>query len=271
MHVRRRFIWSIVSATALVLALSHPARSAEEVVDAEAMKSLERMNDFLTQAKQFSVTADIGFDVVQNWGQKIEFGETRVLTVRRPDRIRVDTTDRDGSKSGVVFDGTDIAVFDLQEKVYATTPKPGSLDGALAYLVDDLGVRLPMGPILRGRLPQSVKEWAHGIRYVGQATIGGVPCDHVAVHGDWEDVQFWIARGDKPLLQRMVITYTRAEGKPQFWARFENWNLSPDVSDAVFAFTPSEGAAKIAFEPRGLGHGMAAPGAPAPGAPGGQP
>ena len=259
MHTRNLFIWPIVSATALVLLLSNPARSApegeaaKETINAEAMKSLERLNDFLARAKQFSVTAEIGYDVVQDWGQKIEFGETRVLTVRRPDRLRVDTTDRDGSKSGVVFDGTDIAVFNLQDKVYATANKPGSIDNAISYFVDELAMRLPLAPILQGNLPQSVKEWAREVRYVGQETIGGVPSDHVAIHGDWEDVQFWIARGDQPLLQRMVITYTRAEGKPQFWAQFVNWNLSPDVPDAFFAFTPPEGAAKIVFTPRSSG------------------
>jgi hypothetical protein len=48
----------------------------------------------------------------------------------------------------------------------------------------------------------------------------------------------------------MVITYTAAEGQPQFWAQFSDWNLSPDVPDALFAFTPPEGAAKIAFAAR---------------------
>ena len=82
------------------------------------------------------------------------------------------------------------------------------------------------------------------------ASIDGVPCDHVAMHGSREDVQLWIARGDKPLLKRMVITYTRAEGKPQFSAQLSKWDLSPSARDSVFAFTPSKDAAKIAFKPR---------------------
>jgi hypothetical protein len=61
-------------------------------------------------------------------------------------------------------------------------------------------------------------------------------------------VQLWIAQGDEPLLQRMLITYKRAEGQPQFRAQFKEWNLSPEVSDATFAFSPAEGAVKIAFK-----------------------
>ena len=248
----RRFASIIVTATALLLLPTDPAHSARDDgnVDATAMKSIERLSDFLAGTKQFGVTIDVAYDVVQEWGQKLEFGETRVLTVRRPDRLRVATTDRDGAVSGVVFDGREIAAFNLGDKVYATTPQSGSLDDAIDHFVNDLGMRLPMAAILQGRLAKDVKGWARDIRYVDESTIAGVACDHVALHGDWEDVQLWIARGDRPLLQRIVITYHRAESKPQFSAQLHDWNLSPDVADAVFAFTPPAGATKIAFKPR---------------------
>jgi hypothetical protein len=34
----------------------------------------------------YGVTVEIGFDVVHEWGQKIEFGETRVADIRTPGR-----------------------------------------------------------------------------------------------------------------------------------------------------------------------------------------
>lgn len=260
MHIHGRVAMSLAG-TALLWALAAPANGAEDtagrVADAAAIKSIERMSEFLAGAKQFSVTIDSAYDVVQEWGQKVEFGETRAVTVSRPDRLRIDTTSRDGSKSGVVFDGKNITAFDLQDKVYATTTQPGSVDETTTHFVDDLGVRMPMAPILQGRMARDAKEWAREVRYIEVATIGDVPCDHVALHGDWEDVQLWIARGDQPLLQRMVITYHRAEGKPQYTAQLSNWNLTPNTEVAVFAFTPQPEAAKIAFRRR-----AAAPAAP---------
>jgi hypothetical protein len=44
-----------------------------------------------------------------------------------------------------------------------------------------------------------------------------------------------------------VITYKDENGQPQFWADLSNWNLAPDVSDALFAFTPPNGAERIQF------------------------
>lgn len=252
MRTSRQLVAIIVSAAALLLVPAGPVRAGDDGnVDAAAMKSIEGMSDFLAGTKQFGVTLDVAYDVVQEWGQKLEFGETRVVTVRRPDRLRVDTTDRDGAKSGVVFDGREIAAFNVNDKVYATTPQPGSLDQSIAHFVDVLGMRLPMAAILQGHVAKDAKGWAREIRYVGAETLAGGPCDHVALHGDWQDVQLWIARGDRPLLQRIVITYARAEGKPQFSAQLRDWNLAPELGDAVFAFTPQAGATKIAFKPRG--------------------
>lgn len=224
-----------------------PGADSESADDARALAAIQGMTDLLSSAKQFTVTVDTGYDVVQDWGQKIEFGATRTLTLRRPDRLRMDTTTREGAKSGFVFDGKQLAVFDAAEQVYATQAKTGSIDEIITYFTSGLGMQLPMAPLLSGRLPQLTKERARDVAYVDESTIAGAPCDHIALRFDWEDVQMWIARGDRPLIQRMVITYTRAEGRPQFWAQFRDWNLSPSLSDSVFAFTPPKGAAQISF------------------------
>jgi hypothetical protein len=223
-----------------------PSTAASER-DARAMAILKRMADFLSQTQRFSVTVDTGFDVVQDSGQKIEFGETRKIVVRRPDHARIDITKRDGATSGFIFDGKEIAVFNTRENVYATAAKPGTLDEAIDYFMNDLDMRFPLADLLSSKLAETLSARVRAIYYVEQASIAGVPCDHLAFRGDQADAQLWIAQGDQPLPYRLVITYKKAEGQPQFWAQFSDWNLSPDVPDSLFVFTPPEGAAKIAF------------------------
>src|SRR5262249_61111123 len=145
-------------------------------------------------------------------GQKIQFGQKRKILVRRPDHIRIDVTKRDGSVSGFVFDGKDIAVFNVQDKVYATVAKPGTVDEAIDYFTQNLDMRMPLGELLASDLPQVLQERMHEAGYVEQATIAGDLCDHVALRGERADVQLWITRGDQPLPRRMVLTYTRAAG-----------------------------------------------------------
>jgi hypothetical protein len=214
---------------------------------AHAMAVLKRMAEFLAHAKQFSVNLRIGYDVVQDSGEKVEFGELRKVTVRRPDELRVELERSDGDKALLVFDGKDITAYKEAEHVYAVTPKPGDIDTAVEYLMQDLGVRMPLALMVVSRFPAVIERRVETADYVERSVVTAVPTDHVAARTAEVDFQVWVAEGDKPLPQRVVITYKTAKGQPQFWAQVSDWNLSPDVSKSVFAFTPPQGVERIPF------------------------
>ena len=242
---RRRSLGAV--AAALLLVIVAPPVSARSDADERAAKRVEAMASFLAKAPRLSVTADNTYDVVQDSGQKIEFGEQRVMTLRRPDRARIEANRRDGTRRGLVFDGKQIAVFDVDQKVYATAAKTGTTDAAFDYYKNDLDMRLPLSDLLASDLPQKVSDMLGSARLVGEETVNGVATDHVALRGDTADLQLWIARTGDPLPQRLVITYRLAEGQPQHEASFSGWNLAPDVPDSAFTFTPAEGAQEIPF------------------------
>ena len=74
--------------------------------DERAAARLAAMANTLAKATRLQTTIDANWDVTQPSGEKIEFGETRVMTMRRPDRMRVETTRRDGRRRVFLFDGT---------------------------------------------------------------------------------------------------------------------------------------------------------------------
>jgi hypothetical protein len=240
----------LVLVNAPVHAQETKAVASNPDIEEKAMTVLKRSAEFLSQAQRFSVTLDMGFDAVQDSGQKIEFGETRKVVLRRPDHLRIDETKRNGSKSGLVFDGKNITVFHVKENVYASVAKPGTVDEAIVYFINDLDMRLPLAQLLSSNLAKVLSAQVRVADYVEESSIAGVPCDHIALRGDQTDMQVWVAQGKQPLPQRVVITYRREDGRPQFWAQFSEWNLSPEAPDSLFAFTPAAGAAKIAFSPR---------------------
>jgi len=210
-----------------------------------AAARLEAMATFLAKAQRLSVTIDCAYDVVQDSGEKIEFGERRELTLRRPDRARVDVTRRDGARRGLLFDGTQLTAFDLDEKVYATVSKPGTVDAAFDYFVNDLNMRLPLREILKTDFPRELKDVLGSARLVGEEQLGGAATDHIAFRGHTTDAQLWIPRDGDPLPKRIVITYRLAGGQPQFEADLGAWNLAPDLPDTLFTFTPAVGAEQI--------------------------
>jgi hypothetical protein len=214
----------------------------------EAMPILKKMSEVLAETERFSVAAREGYDVVQDSGQKIEFGEVRKLTVSRPNHLRIEVERSNGEKGLVLFDGKDITVYLPNENVYASTSKPGTLDEAIQYVVGDLKVRVPLAMMLLSTLPSEVDSRVASADYVEKTTITGVPCDHLAVRTtQGVDFQVWVAQGDQPLPRRIVITYIGETGQPQFWADLSEWNLAPEISDALFSFTPANGAERIQF------------------------
>ena len=249
-------IWWSAPVMVLVLLLAGiPVRSETVAagspdIEQQAMAALKGMADFLSQAEHLSVSVETEYDALQDSGQKLEFGATRRFTIHRPNRLRIDIEERDGSKKGVRFNGQSLSIFSADENVYATVAKSGTLDAAFAYAIDELQMPLPLTEILSSDFPKIVADDVWAVASVGESTIAGLACEHLAVRGDGVDYQVWIAEGDQPLPQRIVITYKDAYGHPQFRAQFSNWNLSPEVSDSIFAFTPPAGAEQIPFAPR---------------------
>jgi hypothetical protein len=102
--------------------------------------------------------------------------------------------------------------------------------------------------MLLSTLPNELDNLVVSADYVETTTITDVPCDHLAVRtARGVDFQVWVAQGSEPLPKRIVITYKDETGQPQFWADLSNWNLAPQVSDALFTFTPPDGANRIQF------------------------
>jgi hypothetical protein len=251
--MNNRSLYLSLPVVSLVITMVLPLAAQEQsptpsASEQRAMTILKNMSQYLAQTERFSVTIRDGYDAVQESGQKIEYGEIRKVTVNRPDRLRFEIERSDGDKGLVLYDGKDITVYTAKNNVYATVSKPGTLDQAIKYAVDDLKMRVPLAVMFLNSLPSELDNLVTSADYVETTTIMDVPCDHVAARTSrGVDFQVWVAQGNEPLPRRVVITYKDDTGQPQFWANFSNWNLAPEISDSLFTFTPPDGADRIQF------------------------
>lgn len=234
-------------ATAAAPVATQPAAPQVAAEPTEAKDILLRMARYLAGTPRFRVTLKDRYDVLQESGQMIEFSETRTITVSRPDRLRAEVTQSDGEKHLVLYDGQDITVFSPAQNIYAQAAKPGGIDAAIMYFLKDLHMRLPLAALLLNRFPEEIERRTESLDYVERTEIEGKPAHHLAGRTETVDYQIWVAEGTQPLPLRAVLTYKNAEGHPQFRAQFTDWNLSPPIQEAEFAFTPPAGARKIAF------------------------
>jgi hypothetical protein len=221
----------------------------EPVLSEDAAKIMARMTDFIAAAPAFTLTSDTGHEIQQKDGQVLEFGSHLTLAIQRPSQAMGRFESRNGDISIIVLDGRTLSVYGAIEDVYVydVTRQPGDIDSSLEFLASQVAVPRQLRDFFSKNLTASLGSAVKSGYYVGESKISGVMCDHLALRGDKEDVQVWIARGDEPVPRRIVITYRELEGQPRFWAQFTEWDFSPDLSDTTFTFSPPEGATRVHF------------------------
>lgn len=217
------------------------------VTPEEAKAILMRMGEFMSKLQSFSVEVRDTYDTYQTTGQKIEYGETRKITMARPDQLRIDIEESDGNKQVLTIDSKAITLASQPANVFAQTASPGNLDASIVYFVRDLQMRLPFAVLLISNSPAEMRQRVTKLDYVEKTSLYGAPAHHLAGRTESVDFQVWITDGDKPVPQRLVITYTKEKGQPQFRAQFSNWNLAPEAPASLFTFTPPPGAHQISF------------------------
>jgi hypothetical protein len=228
-----------------------PAPAGEpEAIDPEALETVRAAAEFLAKAERVAFRIDTQWDAVQPDGQKIEFGATRRVLLRRPSHLRFEGERRDGNRGGLLFDGATITVWDADENVYASAPKAADVEAMTDYLVDELDYPVPLRYLVRRDLPERLTVALRSAQFVGDSKLGDAVCDQIALRNDDVDYQLWIAQGPRRVFRRVVISYRLDDGWPQFRADLSDWNFEPAVDDAKFRFAPPDGAEKIPFAPR---------------------
>lgn len=238
--------WAEKSATATTRTSSDQA-AAETESQQFARSRLMAMAGYLAHAEKFSVNMRAGYEVVQDSGQKIEFGDRRHIVVQRPNHVRIVETVSHGGQSGMLFDGKNITMFDGDTGLYAQRPQPGDIDASVIHFVRDLKMRLPLAPLLMKRFADELQRRIQDIEYVEHTDILGKPAHHIAARTKTTDFQVWITDSKQPLPLRIVLNYPHQEGQPQFWANFYMWNLSPSFDKTTFQFRPPADARQIVF------------------------
>jgi len=229
-------------------AAAAPAAAAPQTdSQREAAKLLKSMAEYLAGLIAFTTVSNNGYETVQPSGQKIEFGESRRISLSRPDKLRIEENASDGVKDLSLFDGRNITMLSADDNVYAQATQPPSIEDALVYFVRDLRMRAPLALLLSTHVRTELPALAKDIDYVEETKIRGQVAHHLAGRSDSVDFQVWIADGAKPLPLRIVIVYKKAPGQPRFWADLTEWNTAPKFTSSTFKLVLPTGAKKIPF------------------------
>lgn len=230
---------------ATLVAASAPAvlLAGDAGIEDEASRILEKSMDYLSGLPGFSLSTDNSLEAVLASGQKIQFVSNSRVAVRRPDRL---FAERLGDIAGQSFyyDGATLTLHDADNNVFATVDAPDTLDGMLDFARDSLDIVAPAADFIYSNAFELLMEDVESGFVVGPSVVGGTVCDHLAFSKPGTDFQVWVARGDRPLPMKLVITSRDVLSAPQFSVVLSGWSVDVALDDQTFAFeAPAEAQA----------------------------
>ncbi|MGF1579095.1 MAG: DUF2092 domain-containing protein [Gemmataceae bacterium] len=234
----------------VMLGVFESASAQQPKIAPKADKALKRMCTYLAKLKSFSFEAEATYEDVEDDGLKLQYTDNLKVSIRRPNRV---ATDRQGDiedrKS--FYNGKTITLYDRKAKTYAVAKAPETIDKTLDHINKTYNYNPPLADLLFSDPYKVLTENVIRGVYVGLHQVGKTKCHHLAFRQTTLDWQVWIDAGKKPLLRKVVITYLREGGQPQFYSRISNWEINPTFNDGSFTFTPPNAVRKIPFVIRG--------------------
>ncbi len=237
---------------ALLAVLWSPALApGEERIDPLVERILRQSCDTLEEAGEFTFNAEVTYDDLLYTGQKVQYSGQLETALRRPDRVRTHYQG-DRVESATWYDGRSFTIMDTAEGLFASTEAPDSIDALLGETVPQLGFSLELSDFLYSKPCSGLLAGVESAIYAGLESVKGRNSHHLAFTQADIDWQVWIEKGTPPVPRKLVITYKKLPGAPQYTAVIGGWDFAPGLSDAHFTFDPPENAERVEFlEPPG--------------------
>jgi hypothetical protein len=233
----------------LIPAALPAAEKSKPAISEEASAALLRMGQSL-RAEQFSFQAQTIRVYAEPNGEPLHIFHTMKITVRRPNRLLVEVSGDDGARK-VVFDGKTAVIFSAADNKYASIAVPeGTVEGMLKEAIGRLGVDFPLADFLSEAPNKAFLSGVTSGRVINTVTIDGAPYDHLFFsQPPGIELELWLAKNERALPRRLIVTYRSLPGQPNFIALFSDWNFDIHPTDADFAFQPPAGATPVELKP----------------------
>jgi len=229
-------------AAAEVAAEDADAEAAEEELrDPEALAELKRATDFLTALPRFHIKASVVYDVIQEDGRRLQFEKHGDVYLQRPDRFFADVYLDDGRHRKLWYDGKMLSFAELSRNLHSRLNAPPTIDGTLDLLEKLLKDPMPIADILYSDLTP-IEQRAFEADIVGDSTVNGRPCLHLAFRGETVDWQVWVEQGEKPFIRKLAISYREEPGTPQTVALLDLWETPEKFDAGMFTFAAPAGS-----------------------------
>jgi hypothetical protein len=242
-------VMTLVLLPALVAARADdPKKEPQEGKDKKALDVVKEVGALYKGAKSWHVDAEIA-TATTDGDNKREAGLKAAIDFARPDQFALRSRGRDNKDAGVevVADGKKLFAYLRRLNEYTEADAPtdlGSLGRGLLRLgPPNVGILMPN--VLSDDPYESLMEGVNSCTYAGTDKVNGTPAHHLKFSQDQFDWELWAAAEGKPLVLKIVTTFSAGDGKAVVTETYKNWKLDDTPGKDAFSFSPPDGAKKV--------------------------
>ena len=155
--------------------------------------------------------------------------------VRRPDRFYSVVTG--GRHNEVWYDGVGLTLVLHNEKVFAQSRAPETIDKTLDAIYERYGLSTPISDYVYASPAKALLTEKTTGGWVGRQTVGEQQLDHLAFKDTGVTWDIWIPAVGDPLPQKTVTEVTDNKQLRKVETTFKDWNLAPQIPEDRFSPT----------------------------------
>jgi hypothetical protein len=222
------------------------------VMQQPALDELKRIAATLSSMQEFTCKTRSTVEVPsRKTGQFITLVGESEVAMQRPNKLRV-RIKGEIPNFDFYYDGTNIAAYAPQNKVYSTMKLPGTIDAMLKALEQKTGIQFPAAELLFSKPEAELTNGLMSAMVVDEFKEKGATSEHLAFMNPGVHWQIWAHSGKDGLPQRLAVTYVDVQNFPRRMVEFSDWNAHPKLTDSEFVFQKPSDAKEIEFVPSNI-------------------
>jgi len=217
-------------------------------IDTVAVSILDRMSAMIGDLGSCSVTIKSNYDITSHQLGLVKHSDEEQLYLHGPNKLLLRAEGDKGSRD-FFFNGKTLSYYSLDKNQYGQIEAPVTVMEMIDTVNKLYGVDFPVADFFYPGFVDDILAESKDLVYLGLTKVNGKECFHIAGTAKDKTFQFWISDDAFSLPLKVVIVYTSKEMTPQYEAVLSDWQVNPNLPDAMFEFSPPHLARRIKLVP----------------------
>ena len=240
----KKFLILLFSA---VIAASH-LQAQTRRIDTVAVAILDKMSALIGELSSCSVNIRSNYDISSKELGLIKHADEQQLFIHGPNQLLLKSDGDQGSRD-FYFDGKTLTYYSMDKNQYGQIDAPANVVEMIDTVNKLYGIEFPAADFFYPTFVDDILADSKTLVYLGLTKVDNKECYHIAGTTQDKTYQFWVSDDAFTLPVKMVIIYTDKEMHPQYEATLSDWQVNPNLPDALFTFTIPHRAHKVKLMP----------------------